>query len=191
MTTKGETCERCGMRYEDLGTGLTFAEIQQMLWSPDPDPSTWRHKGRHTVLGMWHQLKGELWIEHLATCDGYAGVYLKAYRIEWYGCVAYISAPRRARAKYICAQSIAETFQTTIGFAFKTLRCKRAAWGDVHAEFAGEGVIPTYSAIYTDAKKRENVARKAGSTPIGHVVTGSDNSVSTKNVICMKRRKDQ
>ena len=189
--SRGETCERCGMRYGDLDTGLTFAEVQQMLWSPDPDPSTWRHKGRHTVLGMWHQLKGELWIEHLATCDGWAPGNLKAYRIEWYGTVAYISAPRRARAQYICAQAIAETFQTTIGFAFKTLRCKRAAWGDKHASFCGEGVIPTYSKIYTDAKKRENVAPYAVPAFILYVGPGSDEIEIVRNPFCVNGEKDQ
>lgn len=51
--------------YDDFRTGLTFADVRQMLWSYDPDPSTWRHKRRHTVLGLWRQIKREMYDEFL------------------------------------------------------------------------------------------------------------------------------
>lgn len=152
-----ETCERCGLRYEDLDTGLTYREIVGMLWSADPDPATWRYKRRGTVLGMWHQMKLELWTQHLATCDGWSPDNLKAYRINWGEIEAYVAAPRRARAKYLAAKSIADTWDLTIGQAFKELRCRRARWGDSHASFCGEGIMPTYSKIYETPRKDSDI----------------------------------
>jgi len=32
-----------------------------MMWSVDPDPRTWRYKGRSGVLGFWHELKLQMW----------------------------------------------------------------------------------------------------------------------------------
>lgn len=51
--------------YDAFRTGLTFATVRAMLWSPGPDPSTWRYKRRHTVLGMWRQIKREMYDEYL------------------------------------------------------------------------------------------------------------------------------
>ncbi len=63
-------CERCGLYYDDMLTGLTYGEVFEMLWEPSHDPSRWRYKRRHTVLGKWHQIKLELWEYHLETCEG-------------------------------------------------------------------------------------------------------------------------
>lgn len=52
------------MTYSEFRTGLTFGEVRRMLWSSSPDPKTWRYKRRGTVLGLWHQLKREMWAEH-------------------------------------------------------------------------------------------------------------------------------
>ena len=49
------------LTYENFRTGLTFAEVRRLLWSPDPDPRTWRCKSRRAVLGAWHELKLQLW----------------------------------------------------------------------------------------------------------------------------------
>lgn len=40
-----------------------------MFWMPAHDSSAWKYKGRHTVLGKWHQIKLELWEQHLGQCD--------------------------------------------------------------------------------------------------------------------------
>jgi len=47
--------------YDSFRTGLTFATVRQMLWSESEDPHEWRRKGRGTVLGLWHQLKMEMY----------------------------------------------------------------------------------------------------------------------------------
>jgi hypothetical protein len=47
--------------YDDFRTGLTFREVRRMLWSPSTDSSTWRHKRRGTVLGLWRQIKREMY----------------------------------------------------------------------------------------------------------------------------------
>ncbi len=50
--------------YEDFRTGLTYRDVFWMLWSGSDDPRDWRYKRRHAVLGMWHQLKQQLYAEY-------------------------------------------------------------------------------------------------------------------------------
>lgn len=70
-----ESCELCGQTYGELKTGLTFSDVRGMLWSGNPDPSTWKNKGRHTVLGLWHQIKVSMWKEHQEMCEMQAAYY--------------------------------------------------------------------------------------------------------------------
>jgi hypothetical protein len=62
-------CPTCGMKYDDFRTGLDFQAVKDMLWTGDPDPNTWRHKRRNTVLGLWFQLKQSMWRDHLEMCE--------------------------------------------------------------------------------------------------------------------------
>lgn len=62
-------CPWCGLAYRELRTGLTFKEVFAMLWSGSNDPADWRYKRRNTVLGKWHQIKREMWEEHLYVCE--------------------------------------------------------------------------------------------------------------------------
>ena len=64
--------------YEEFRTGLTFATVRAMLWSPSDDPSTWRHKRRGTVLGMWRQMKAEMYERYLGALDAGAADMRKA-----------------------------------------------------------------------------------------------------------------
>lgn len=43
--------------YDEFKTGMSFPEVRRMLWVNSDDPKDWRHKGRHSVLGLWHELK--------------------------------------------------------------------------------------------------------------------------------------
>lgn len=52
------------MTYEQFRTGLTYRDVYRMLWSSSDDPKTWRYKRRRTVLGMWRQIKQEMWREY-------------------------------------------------------------------------------------------------------------------------------
>lgn len=61
-------CEYCGARYRDMKTGLDFQAVKDMLWVEDPDPDRWRHKGRHSVLGLWYEIKRQMWTDHLHLC---------------------------------------------------------------------------------------------------------------------------
>ena len=63
-----KVCPLCGTRYTDLRTGLMFAEVKQMLWVDSDDTKLWRYRRRHTVLGLWHALKLDMWEEHLDYC---------------------------------------------------------------------------------------------------------------------------
>jgi len=65
------TCPHCGISYDRFRTGLTFGEVKSLLWTNSNDPRDWRYKRRHTVLGLWHQIKMEMWIDHVSHCkDG-------------------------------------------------------------------------------------------------------------------------
>ena len=55
-----------------------------MLWSPNPDPDTWRYRRRHTVLGKWYQIKQEMWEEHLKTCGKLADLSDEIVALEEY-----------------------------------------------------------------------------------------------------------
>lgn len=62
-------CPTCGLRYADLKTGLDFGSVQDMLFVSEEDPSKWRHKGRHSVLGLWFEIKRSMWQDHLEMCQ--------------------------------------------------------------------------------------------------------------------------
>lgn len=62
-------CRVCGLTYSQLRTGFTYEEVYQMLWVSSEDPRDWKYKRRHTVLGKWHQIKLEMWDEHVHLCE--------------------------------------------------------------------------------------------------------------------------
>lgn len=64
----GECCG-CGLKYDDMRTGLTFADVKAMMFSGDPDPSTWRNRRRNGVLGFWRELKQQQWAMHVGQCE--------------------------------------------------------------------------------------------------------------------------
>lgn len=59
------TCAACGISYQDFRTGLTFAVVRAMMFTGSSDVSQWRQKGRHSVLGFWHELKLQAWHYHV------------------------------------------------------------------------------------------------------------------------------
>ncbi len=65
--TRRKVCS-CGERYDRFRTGHTFASVKQLMYTGDPDPSTWRHKGRRAVLGYWTEIKRQLWDERHQGC---------------------------------------------------------------------------------------------------------------------------
>jgi len=60
-----QTCPYCGLEYDDFKTGESFATIKESMYVADADPSKWKYKRRHGVLGRWHDLKQELWRSHI------------------------------------------------------------------------------------------------------------------------------
>jgi len=75
-------CPYCGLRYDDLRTGLTYQEVYQMYWMYSSDPRDWKYKRRHTILGKWHQIKLEMWEEHIRACEGWVDCYEEEERIS-------------------------------------------------------------------------------------------------------------
>jgi hypothetical protein len=55
--------------YDKFRTGLTYDDVLSMLWSEEPDPKKWRYRRRGTVLGLWHQLKKEMYEQALKEKD--------------------------------------------------------------------------------------------------------------------------
>lgn len=52
--------------YAQFTTGLTFADVRQMLWTNTDDTTEWKQKRRGSVLGYWRALKKEMWAEFCA-----------------------------------------------------------------------------------------------------------------------------
>jgi hypothetical protein len=57
--------------YDAFRTGLTYRDVWEMMRNDDDDSSTWRYKSRGVVLGMWHELKLQLYEQ--AIDSGYTG----------------------------------------------------------------------------------------------------------------------
>lgn len=76
-----DECPICGLKYRDLRTGYSYAEVRMLLWVADPDYSKWKYKRRHTVLGLWHQIKQAEWREHLLQCERYQ-MHLEAQSVR-------------------------------------------------------------------------------------------------------------
>lgn len=61
-------CDCCGLTYQAMRTGDTFASIREEMRSGDPDPATWRYRRRGGVLGFWHAKKLRWWRYHVDQC---------------------------------------------------------------------------------------------------------------------------
>jgi hypothetical protein len=62
-------CDVCGIEYDDFRTGETFQTVLDSLWVGIDDPEYWNYKGRHSVLGRWHEIKQTMWADHLKQCE--------------------------------------------------------------------------------------------------------------------------
>lgn len=65
-------CPGCRLVYNRFSTGLTFAEVKQLMKSNSDDPRRWRYRRRPGVLGYWRQLKTGYWNHHVGACAAYA-----------------------------------------------------------------------------------------------------------------------
>lgn len=63
-----QICPNCKQSYAEFRTGYTYRDIFEMRWKPADPQSAWLYKRKRSILGMWHQLKKEMWLEHLANC---------------------------------------------------------------------------------------------------------------------------
>jgi hypothetical protein len=53
------------MTYRRFKTGFRYYDVFSMLMDYSEDSSDWKYKRRGTVLGKWHQMKLEMWQEHV------------------------------------------------------------------------------------------------------------------------------
>ena len=65
----GVECPYCGLDYDEMRTGLTYSDVYLLFWKGTEDSTQWVNKRRHTILGRWHQIKMEMWEEHLYFCE--------------------------------------------------------------------------------------------------------------------------
>jgi hypothetical protein len=56
--------------YDEFRTGLTYHEVWEMLRNDDDDSKVWRYKSRGVILGMWHELKMQLYQQYLDAYEG-------------------------------------------------------------------------------------------------------------------------
>ena len=68
----GIVCPTCGLRYDRFKTGLKYRDVHEMMRDGSDDPADWRYKRKHTVLGLWHQIKQERWQQHVDECAAQA-----------------------------------------------------------------------------------------------------------------------
>ena len=54
-------CQKCNLTYCNFRTGYDFGSIRSLLWVNSENPNDWKHKRRRTVLGLWHEIKKNLW----------------------------------------------------------------------------------------------------------------------------------
>jgi hypothetical protein len=47
--------------YDAFRTGLTYKDVWNMLRDDSDDRANWRYKSRGVILGMWHELKLQLY----------------------------------------------------------------------------------------------------------------------------------
>lgn len=52
-----------------MRTGLCYRDVFEMFWVGHDDATLWVNKRRNTILGRWHQIKLEMWSEHLQLCE--------------------------------------------------------------------------------------------------------------------------
>lgn len=51
-------CPHCGISYDDFRTGLRYVDVYYMIYNR-------QYKRRRGVLGYWHQIKLEMWADHI------------------------------------------------------------------------------------------------------------------------------
>lgn len=68
--SRGMHCPGCGLRYDDMRTGMTFGEVRRLIISIGWCTKRGRVKNgrRHGVLGYWHELKLAYWDQHVGEC---------------------------------------------------------------------------------------------------------------------------
>lgn len=69
MMSNFETCQTCGVKYQDFRTGLDFRTVREMMWVASDDTRDWKYKRRNGVLGYWRMIKLAMWNEHMVSCN--------------------------------------------------------------------------------------------------------------------------
>jgi hypothetical protein len=62
-------CPNCDMHYDDFRTGLSYSDVYATFWRAADDQAEWHPKRRNSILGRWHEIKQEMWAEHLTQCQ--------------------------------------------------------------------------------------------------------------------------
>lgn len=67
---RGMVCAGCGIGYDKLRTGMTWTEVRNLIIAMKDDPVTGKTKygRRGGVLGFHHELKMQMWEQHVGLC---------------------------------------------------------------------------------------------------------------------------
>lgn len=49
--------------YDTFRTGLSYRAVWEMLKDESEDSADWRYKSRGVILGMWHELKMQMYLQ--------------------------------------------------------------------------------------------------------------------------------
>lgn len=63
-------CPGCGLKYDDMRTGMTFKDVRNLIITIGTDRKTGKTKygRRGGVLGYHHELKLMMWDQHVGEC---------------------------------------------------------------------------------------------------------------------------
>jgi hypothetical protein len=53
--------------YDSFRTGLSYRAVWEMLRNESDDPREWKYKSRGVILGMWHEIKLQLYYQAIDT----------------------------------------------------------------------------------------------------------------------------
>ena len=65
-----DECPACKLTYRKLHTGFSYQDVWLMFFDDSDDTDDWKYKTRGVILGKWHQIKQEMWTEHIERCEG-------------------------------------------------------------------------------------------------------------------------
>ena len=71
--------------YTDFKTGLSYADVAQMLWVDSDNPDDWKRKSKGVVLRIFNRIKRDMYDEMVRAADAERFMEEHGYPVEWAG----------------------------------------------------------------------------------------------------------